>query len=664
MEGRVDEHNTVSKRHKRKTVLSKLAANNSEVERQASLEEQLQLAKDLERQNLNGSYNSTGLSALKESSAAAASKSHRGEDRGSNGRKKVPPHPRRHDLEAKAEKRSRDSNMDSSDSDIGSSKHHVAKRHSQSKLVDSDRHDASSSLMHHQVAKDFGLNVNNDNIRMDTDSELSDDVRKGNHISSYRNSSRNRKSDEVEDEEEEKDFVPELNQNYSTKNSNLQPVMANSADFKSQTRSDWTLSFETTTLSETGGSDRSFGSTSALSLLTTEKARQRSFLVGSCSLLGSEALERFFPERKMRIFVGTWNMCEMKTIPTSINDFLLPELSEYVQDAYVIGTQETASNRQEWELKLQETLGPQYVMFHSSLYGTLHLAIFLRRDLIWFCSVSEEAVVTTRPGPSSIKTKGAVAICFTFFGTSFLFINSHFTAHDGRSEERVEDYKKIISSLSLPKIVNSKTYSKAADEDVSSRFECVFWLGDLNVRLERERIHLESVIASLRPDAGLKMKETLDLETEVMKSADLISYEDLLQHDELRRIKDQELAFQAFQEGRIKFLPTYKYDIGTDDFDTSKKNRIPSYTDRILFRSRQKNGISCLLYQSAFTIRDSDHKPVYGLYEVSVRPGMDNIPLSGGQFNREVWIEGNKRRAMRMTQRVSTKSNSSVCSLM
>jgi len=67
--------------------------------------------------------------------------------------------------------------------------------------------------------------------------------------------------------------------------------------------------------------------------------------VGSCSLLGSEALERFFPERKMRIFVGTWNMCEMKTIPTSINDFLLPELSEYVQDAYVIGTQETACNR-------------------------------------------------------------------------------------------------------------------------------------------------------------------------------------------------------------------------------------------------------------------------------------------------------------------------------
>ena len=38
------------------------------------------------------------------------------------------------------------------------------------------------------------------------------------------------------------------------------------------------------------------------------------------------------------------------------------------------------------------------------------------------------------------------------------------------------------------------------------------------------------------------------------------------------------LAFQNFQEGRITFKPTYKYDMETDVFDTSKKMRIPSYT--------------------------------------------------------------------------------------
>lgn len=94
------------------------------------------------------------------------------------------------------------------------------------------------------------------------------------------------------------------------------------------------------------------------------------------------------------------------------------------------------------------------------------------------------------------------------------------------------------------KIASCQTFSFqcfwfVAAEDVSSRFECVFWLGDLNVRLERERVHLESVIASLRPNACLKVKQDLDVEAEVMKSPDAISYEGLLQHDELRRLKDQ-----------------------------------------------------------------------------------------------------------------------------
>ena len=38
------------------------------------------------------------------------------------------------------------------------------------------------------------------------------------------------------------------------------------------------------------------------------------------------------------------------------------------------------------------------------------------------------------------------------------------------------------------------------------------------------------------------------------------------------------LAFQEFQEGRIKFKPTYKFDVGTDNYDSSNKLRIPSYT--------------------------------------------------------------------------------------
>lgn len=44
------------------------------------------------------------------------------------------------------------------------------------------------------------------------------------------------------------------------------------------------------------------------------------------------------------------------------------------------------SHRREWETRLQETLGPQYVLLSSAAHGVLYMSLFIRRDLIWFCS--------------------------------------------------------------------------------------------------------------------------------------------------------------------------------------------------------------------------------------------------------------------------------------
>ncbi|XP_057682227.1 phosphatidylinositol polyphosphate 5-phosphatase type IV isoform X2 [Corythoichthys intestinalis] len=302
---------------------------------------------------------------------------------------------------------------------------------------------------------------------------------------------------------------------------------------------------------------RSLGS--VLSPIRTQEVRNRSFLegggLGSGALLGVEELLRYFPDRRVGIYVVTWNMQGEKGLPSNLDDLLLPTDSEFAQDFYIIGVQEGCPDRREWETRLQECLGPHYVMLYAASHGVLYLSAFIRRDLIWFCSEVESAAVTTRI-ISQIKTKGAVALAFTFFGTSFLFITSHFTSGDAKVYERILDYNKIVEALALPKGLPDTNPYRSTASDVTTRFDQVFWFGDFNFRLGHERVGVESII-----------KRTAGHDVDA-----------LMEHDQLvKEMKDGSI-FKGFREAEIHFLPTYKFDIGSDVYDTSAKKRTPSYT--------------------------------------------------------------------------------------
>ncbi|XP_075703331.1 phosphatidylinositol polyphosphate 5-phosphatase type IV-like [Rhinoderma darwinii] len=318
---------------------------------------------------------------------------------------------------------------------------------------------------------------------------------------------------------------------------------------------------------------------SAFSLLTrlrSKNIRKRNF--GSSAVIGARELDRYFPDRRLRLYVATWNM-EGKDYPQNVEDLLLP--SDDTKDIYVIGVQEGCPNRREWEIKLQETLGPHYVLYHSSGLGVLYLTIFVRRELIWFCSEVEHTHVTTRLF-HHVKTKGALGVAFTVFGTSFLFINT-------------------------------------------SRFDRVFWFGDLNFQLKEDRKNVESLLQKIQ---GKDMSS-------------------LLKHDHLNEAKNNGSIFLGFKEHTIDFLPTYKFDIGTDTYDTSAKQRIPSYTDRVLFKSQCEGDVRVLRYDSCPVLKTSDHRPVFGIFEVKIRPGSDDIPLAGGRFDRKIYVTGIRRKGQK-----------------
>ena len=71
-----------------------------------------------------------------------------------------------------------------------------------------------------------------------------------------------------------------------------------------------------------------------------------------------------------------------------------------------------------------------------------------------------------------------------------------------------------------------------------------------------------------------------------------------------------------FYEGKIEFAPTYRFDLGTDVYDTSMKKRVPAYTDRIFWKASAR--IKQYSYVSVPEVRFSDHKPVIAYFELDL----------------------------------------------
>lgn len=104
----------------------------------------------------------------------------------------------------------------------------------------------------------------------------------------------------------------------------------------------------------------------------------------------------------------------------------------------------------------------------------------------------------------------------------------------------------------------------------------------------------------------------------VVKAIGAANYAKLLERDQLLVSKRRNPNFRllAFRESLIAFAPTYKYDVGTDRYDSTEKRRVPAWCDRILYRGSGK--IKQLDYRR-HELRASDHRPVTGVFKMRVK---------------------------------------------
>nr|XP_055064432.1 synaptojanin-1 isoform X6 [Misgurnus anguillicaudatus] len=340
--------------------------------------------------------------------------------------------------------------------------------------------------------------------------------------------------------------------------------------------------------------------------------------------------------KKIRVCVGTWNVNGGKQFRSiafrnhTLNDWLLdapkkaghPEFQDSKSnpvDIFAIGFEEmvelnagnivsaSTTNQKLWAAELQKNISrdQRYVLLASEQLVGVCLFIFIRPQHAPF--IRDVAVDTVKTGMGGATgNKGGVAIRMLFHTTSICFVCSHFAAGQSQVKERNDDYNEIARKLSFPmgRLLYSHDY--------------VFWCGDFNYRISL-------------PNEEVK---------ELIKQQ---NWEALVAGDQLVEQKNAGQVFRGFIEGKLDFAPTYKYDLFSEDYDTSEKCRTPAWTDRVLWKRRKWNfdktaeemelnvvGASVneedpypwspgdLKYYGRAELKTSDHRPVVAIIDMDV----------------------------------------------
>uniref|UniRef100_A0A8C9VCR0 phosphatidylinositol-3,4,5-trisphosphate 5-phosphatase n=1 Tax=Scleropages formosus TaxID=113540 RepID=A0A8C9VCR0_SCLFO len=314
------------------------------------------------------------------------------------------------------------------------------------------------------------------------------------------------------------------------------------------------------------------------------------------------------PEPDMiTIFIGTWNMGNTGP-PQRITSWFqskgqgktLDDTADHIpHDIYIIGSQEDPLGEKEWTDILKSTLrGITNISFKQVAIHTLwNIRIVVLAKPEHENRISHVFSDSVKTGiANALGNKGAVGVSFMFNDTSFGFVNSHLTSGSEKKIRRNQNYINILRFLNLGD-------KKLNPFDITHRFTHLFWLGDLNYRIEMPSSEAENIVAKIKQQ----------------------QYQELLKEDQLSQERAAGRVFLHYEEEEITFAPTYRFERETREKyaytkakATGTKYNLPSWCDRVLRKSYPLAHVVCQSYGCTADIMTSDHSPVFATFEVGV----------------------------------------------
>ncbi|XP_071343252.1 phosphatidylinositol 3,4,5-trisphosphate 5-phosphatase 1 [Trachinotus anak] len=314
------------------------------------------------------------------------------------------------------------------------------------------------------------------------------------------------------------------------------------------------------------------------------------------------------PEPDMiTVFIGTWNMGNAGP-PHNINSWFQckgqgktrDDTADHIpHDFYVIGTQEDPLGEREWADTVKGVLrNITNISFKQVAIHTLwNIRIVVLAKPEHENRISHVFSDSVKTGiANTLGNKGAVGVSFMFNGTSFGFVNSHLTSGSEKKLRRNQNYTNILRFLNLGD-------KKLNPFDITNRFTHLFWLGDLNYRVEFPSTEAENIVTKIKQQ----------------------QYQELLSKDQLTMERDEGKVFLHFDEEEITFAPTYRFERDTREKyaytkakATGTKYNLPSWCDRVLRKSYPLVHVVCQAYGCTNDIMTSDHSPVFASFEVGV----------------------------------------------